>query len=169
VLVAASAHGITIALLIASMGHISGGHFNPAVTLGVLLSGNIAIVNAIAYMLVQLLGGFCGSLLARCAVRTHTRTTVQGRVHGHAVGGGRWRFHDPAHGVGLVPWRPPGGDSHLLARQLGALLGGRHGHQLAGAVRHRPHRLCGHPRRVRLHDGGRSSGSSAGAPSRARR
>jgi len=68
VLAAAAAHGITIAVLIGSMGHISGGHFNPAVTLGIFISGNIPIINTIMYMLSQLSGGFVGSLLARAAL-----------------------------------------------------------------------------------------------------
>jgi MIP family channel proteins len=68
VIAAAAAHGITIAVLIGSMGHISGGHFNPAVTLGIFLTGNIPVVNALLYILSQLSGGFVGSLLARAAV-----------------------------------------------------------------------------------------------------
>lgn len=65
---AACAHGLTIAILITGMGHISGGHFNPAVTLGIFVSGNIPIINAAMYMIAQLSGGLVGSLLARACV-----------------------------------------------------------------------------------------------------
>jgi glycerol uptake facilitator-like aquaporin len=43
----------------------SGGHFNPAVTLGVALSGKIPPLNAVAYVIAQLLGGFVGGFLVR--------------------------------------------------------------------------------------------------------
>lgn len=41
----------------ASFGHISGVHFNPSVTLGVLIAGEMQSVLAILYFVVQLLGG----------------------------------------------------------------------------------------------------------------
>ncbi len=41
----------------------SGGHFNPAVTLGVTISGALPVVNAIVYVVSQLLGAMMGSLL----------------------------------------------------------------------------------------------------------
>lgn len=41
----------------ASFGHISGVHFNPAVTIGVLVAGEIQAVVAILYVIMQLLGG----------------------------------------------------------------------------------------------------------------
>jgi MIP family channel proteins len=78
ILVPAFAHGITIGLLIMGMGHISGGHFNPAVTLGVLVSGNIQIITAVLYMICQLLGGFVGSVLARATVDTSVWNAILG-------------------------------------------------------------------------------------------
>jgi glycerol uptake facilitator-like aquaporin len=41
----------------ASFGHISGVHFNPAVTVGVLIAGDMQAVMAILYVVMQLLGG----------------------------------------------------------------------------------------------------------------
>ena len=35
----------------------SGGHFNPAVTLGVLIAGGIELKKALLYILIQLIGG----------------------------------------------------------------------------------------------------------------
>jgi len=46
--------------MIFSTGNVSGGHFNPAVTLGVLLRGKVDSLNASAYVISQL----CGGLLA---------------------------------------------------------------------------------------------------------
>jgi glycerol uptake facilitator-like aquaporin len=44
-------------VLAASFGHISGVHFNPAVTIGVLIAGEIQAVMTILYVVMQLLGG----------------------------------------------------------------------------------------------------------------
>jgi glycerol uptake facilitator-like aquaporin len=41
----------------ASFGHISGVHFNPSVTIGVLIAGEMQAVMAILYVVMQLLGG----------------------------------------------------------------------------------------------------------------
>ena len=56
--------GFTLGALIYSLDHISGAHFNPAVTFGALLNRKISIVDAILTVGVQVLGGFSGGLLA---------------------------------------------------------------------------------------------------------
>jgi MIP family channel proteins len=61
----ALAHGLTIAVMASAMGHISGGHFNPAVTVGALVGGKIKTGDAVAYIVVQLLGGFIGALAVK--------------------------------------------------------------------------------------------------------
>ena|GEM_PF-5586984 len=38
-------------------GHISGAHYNPAVTLGVLIRGKLNLGDAVPYILAQLAGG----------------------------------------------------------------------------------------------------------------
>lgn len=62
---AALCHGITIFVLIAGLGHISGGHFNPAVTIGAVIGGGIPLINAIFYIASQLLGGLVGAMFVR--------------------------------------------------------------------------------------------------------
>jgi MIP family channel proteins len=56
-LIVALAHGIVLAVLVSAFGAVSGGHFNPAVTLGLWIAGQIDAVKGVAYMVAQLLGG----------------------------------------------------------------------------------------------------------------
>lgn len=57
VIVPALAHGLILVGLIFAYGHISGAHFNPAVTLGLLVGGKVDIITAVAYIVVQFVGG----------------------------------------------------------------------------------------------------------------
>jgi MIP family channel proteins len=57
----ALAHGLAIGLMVAALGHVSGGHFNPAVTLSMLATGQIAITRAISYIIAQVLGATAGA------------------------------------------------------------------------------------------------------------
>ena len=61
----ALAHGLTIAIMASAVGHISGGHFNPAVTLGFVVTRRIAPSLAAVYWLAQLAGGVLGALALR--------------------------------------------------------------------------------------------------------
>jgi MIP family channel proteins len=54
-IVVALAHGVVLAVLVSSFGAVSGGHFNPAVTLGLWIAGKIDLVPGLAYMVAQLL------------------------------------------------------------------------------------------------------------------
>ncbi len=57
----ALAHGLAIGLMIAALGHISGGHFNPAVTISMLAVGEISVIRAATYIVAQVLGGTAGA------------------------------------------------------------------------------------------------------------
>ena len=61
----ALAHGLTIAIMASAVGHISGGHFNPAVTLGFLVTRRIAPSLAAVYWAAQLAGAVLGALALR--------------------------------------------------------------------------------------------------------
>jgi MIP family channel proteins len=52
----ALAHGLVIACIVSAIGHISGGHINPAVTLGVWIGRGISTAEAGLYWVAQLLG-----------------------------------------------------------------------------------------------------------------
>jgi aquaporin Z len=62
--------GLIYAALVYVAGPISGGHVNPAVTFGALLSGRIGLVAAVGYVLAQLAGGLVGALLLLWMMRT---------------------------------------------------------------------------------------------------
>jgi len=57
----ALAHGLAIGLLVTAAGHISGGHFNPAVTLGMVAARRLDIKDAAAYIVAQLVGAVLGA------------------------------------------------------------------------------------------------------------
>jgi len=56
----ALAHGFVIVAFAYAYGHISGTHINPAVTFGLLIAGEIKIVDAIGYWISQFAGGILG-------------------------------------------------------------------------------------------------------------
>jgi aquaporin Z len=55
--------GSSLMVMIFAGGHISGGHYNPAVTLAVLLRGKISAIDAILYMIVQISGAVIASVV----------------------------------------------------------------------------------------------------------
>jgi aquaporin Z len=61
----AIAHGTVLAVMISALGHLSGGHFNPAVTLGVLTANKIDVRRAIVYLLAQLAGAIAAAYLLK--------------------------------------------------------------------------------------------------------
>jgi len=59
----ALAHGAVLAVMISALGHHSGGHFNPAVTIGVLVAGRISRKRALGYVMAQLAGSVLAGFL----------------------------------------------------------------------------------------------------------
>ncbi len=58
----AIAHGLAIALLVSSLGHISGGLFNPALTIGLWATRRLDTITTVAYIIAQLLGAVVAAL-----------------------------------------------------------------------------------------------------------
>jgi aquaporin TIP len=58
----ALAHGLALAVLVSALGPVSGGHFNPAVTLAVWAMGKITPTRAALYVVSQLVGGLAAGL-----------------------------------------------------------------------------------------------------------
>lgn len=61
----ALAHALVLAVMISAFGHISGGHFNPAVTISVWVAGKIETLRAAVYIVAQLVGAVAGAGLLR--------------------------------------------------------------------------------------------------------
>jgi len=72
-LIAGIVQGFTLAAMIGAIANTSGGHVNPAVTLALTVSGNMPLVDGLAYMLFQILGGIAGAAILR-GVLTHVVT-----------------------------------------------------------------------------------------------
>jgi len=72
----ALAHGLILSIMITATAHISGGHLNPAVTLGLLAIGKIKPPAAIAYIVAQVLGGLLAGLAVILMTKDHGAAVV---------------------------------------------------------------------------------------------
>jgi aquaporin TIP len=61
----ALAHGLAIATMVSAVGHVSGGHFNPAVTVGAWVTRRMGSGAAVAYIVAQLVGATLAALALR--------------------------------------------------------------------------------------------------------
>jgi glycerol uptake facilitator-like aquaporin len=59
------AHAFVLFLLIMAFGQVSGGHFNPAITVAAAVMRRIDPVDAVVYILAQLSGAVLGALLVK--------------------------------------------------------------------------------------------------------
>jgi aquaporin Z len=57
--------GLTVMVMVYAVGRVSGAHFNPAVTFGMLLARRMSIQAAVPYWVAQCIGAVLGSLLLR--------------------------------------------------------------------------------------------------------
>jgi aquaporin Z len=63
VVATALAFGLVLMGIAYVIGPISGGHVNPAVTLGALLDGRVPLIDAVSYWIAQFAGGIAGALV----------------------------------------------------------------------------------------------------------
>jgi MIP family channel proteins len=78
----ALAHGLVIAVMVSAFGFISGGHFNPAITLGFLVTRRIAPVLAVWYWVMQ----FGAAALGALALKWVLPTSIESSSHLGAPG-----------------------------------------------------------------------------------
>src|SRR5689334_11700673 len=77
----AIAAGLAIALMSFTVGGMSGGHFNPAISIGFWTARRITTIRTIFYVAAQLLGGYAAYGLYTYFVNNHLQT-----VGGHYSG-----------------------------------------------------------------------------------
>ncbi|KAK1119499.1 hypothetical protein K0M31_013326 [Melipona bicolor] len=59
------AFGLTVASAIQGIGHVSGGHINPAVTFGLMVIGKVPVIRGLLYVILQCIGAIAGSGILR--------------------------------------------------------------------------------------------------------
>jgi MIP family channel proteins len=68
----ALAHGLAIGIMVTAVGHISGGHLNPAVTIGFWVTRKMSTFDALLYWFAQLAGGAAAAYLLRWIIPEDT-------------------------------------------------------------------------------------------------
>src|ERR687887_256921 len=87
----AFAHGLAIAVMVSAVGHISGGHFNPAVTLGFVVTRRIATTLAVVYWSMQLAGATAAAALLRWFFSERARQLTNLGAPGIGGGVNHWQ------------------------------------------------------------------------------
>ena len=96
-LLVATAHAMVLGVMITALGHISGAHFNPAVTVAALVARKIEPALAGGYIVVQLVAGLVAAALLRYVFPAEVVTAVKlgsptltpgfGVIHGAVIEG----------------------------------------------------------------------------------
>src|SRR6187200_2746381 len=73
--IAPLAIGAALMVMVFAGGHISGAHYNPAVTLGVLIRGRVKAADVVPYILAQLLGAIAAALVVSKCLRAGVAVT----------------------------------------------------------------------------------------------
>ena len=113
-------HAFVLFALIMTFGAVSGGHFNPAVTVAAAIQRRIDPIDAVVYILAQLSGAVLGALLVKGILLDEGRALgygnaevssllggnfqgfiVEGARHLHARAGDRRRRDEPARAPGM--------------------------------------------------------------------
>lgn len=91
----ALAFGLTVLTMAYAVGHISGGHFNPAVSLGLAIAGRFQYKDLVPYWVAQLIGGILGAAVL---------FVIASGTAGFTAGGFASNGYDALspHGYGLV-------------------------------------------------------------------
>ncbi len=83
----ALAFGLSIVAMAYCVGNISGCHINPAVSLGVLISGGMSVGDFIGYVIAQCLGGFAGAGLLAAIFNLGNVTDMTGGFGSNGLAG----------------------------------------------------------------------------------
>jgi MIP family channel proteins len=72
----ALAHGLAIGIMVSALGHISGGHFNPAVSIGFWVTKRIGTMEVFLYWAAQILGGIAAAFVVKAFIPEETWRAV---------------------------------------------------------------------------------------------
>src|SRR6266571_3169017 len=72
----ALAHGLAIGIMVSALGHISGGHFNPAVSIGFWVTKRVTTVDTVLYWAAQLAGAAVAAFLLKAVIPEETWRAV---------------------------------------------------------------------------------------------
>lgn len=75
--------GLTVMAMAFAFGHISGGHFNPAVTLGLVAGGRFDSGRALGYIIAQCVGGFLAATVFVTLIGTGKAADLAGVSNGY--------------------------------------------------------------------------------------
>jgi MIP family channel proteins len=104
----ALAHGLALAVLVSALGAVSGGHFNPAVTLAVWIMDRITPMRAGMYVVAQLVGALAAGLALKAVFADSWQASNIGT---------------PALGAGITPAVGIGVEAVLTALLVLAVIG----------------------------------------------
>ena len=131
------AGGLALAIAVASLGHISGAHLNPAVTLGLAVSRRFPWACAPGYVLAQFAGAIAAAAVTWGLYGNQARVDRPPWRHRP----GRRGFRGAgARGRSRCHLRPGPGGRRGGHRQPGSAWHRRHGHRRGPRGRHRDHR-----------------------------
>ena len=68
----ALAFGLSITSLAYTVGHVSGGHMNPIVTIAMLILGQLDILSGVCYIVAQLLGATTAAGFLSVGMKSHS-------------------------------------------------------------------------------------------------
>lgn len=85
VLGVALATAVVLAGLISAFGHVSGGHFNPAVSLGAAFAGRLRFVDMLAYWVAQLAGAVIAALVLVATIPKGLSAAITGNQDADAA------------------------------------------------------------------------------------
>src|SRR5207245_6466850 len=73
--------GSSLMVMVYAGGHVSGGHYNPAVTMAALVRGRIAPIDAVGYWVAQVVAALIAAVIVRGIVNTGAVRTLH--LSGH--------------------------------------------------------------------------------------
>ncbi|KAK7114314.1 lens fiber major intrinsic protein-like [Littorina saxatilis] len=82
----ATSFGLTVAMVIWSLGHVSGAHINPAVSIAMHVNQKISLARCLIYVVIQLLGAWAGAGILHGLTPPHRRGNLGATVLAPGVG-----------------------------------------------------------------------------------